>query len=101
MRTIDADALIYGLRDYTFTLNPDDPNATKEYSLVSKMIEILENAPTIESRKNGEWIKHIDDLFPTESTIECNVCHHEQPLTIDDNYCPNCGLKLKYHMFRR
>lgn len=42
-------------------------------------------------RKKGKWIKHIDDLFPAESTLECNVCHHEQPLTIDDNFCPNCG----------
>ena len=45
-------------------------------------------------RKKGEWIKHVDDLFPAESTLECSVCHHQQPLTIDDKYCPNCGAEM-------
>ena len=52
--------------------------------------------PTIEpERKVGKWIKHIDDLFPAESTIECSKCHHEQPLTIDSNFCPNCGEEME------
>lgn len=46
-------------------------------------------------RKKGKWIKHIDDLFPAESTIECSMCHHEQPLTIDDSFCPNCGVRME------
>ena len=45
--------------------------------------------------RTGRWIKHIDDLFPAESTIECSECHHEQPLTIDDNYCPHCGADMR------
>ena len=45
--------------------------------------------------KVGHWIKHIDDLFPADSTIECSVCHEEQYTTIDDNYCPNCGAKME------
>lgn len=45
-----------------------------------------------EKRPHGEWIKHIDDLFPVESTEECSVCHEEQRITgNDDNFCPNCG----------
>ena len=44
----------------------------------------------------GEWIMHIDDLFPCESTQECSVCHAEQTISIsDDNYCPNCGARMK------
>lgn len=45
--------------------------------------------------KTGHWIMHIDDLFPTESTMECSECGEHQPLTIDDNYCPNCGAKME------
>ena len=47
------------------------------------------------SRPKGQWIKHIDDLFPAESTLECNLCHHEQPITIDDEFCPHCGADMQ------
>ena len=45
-------------------------------------------------RKKGKWIMHIDDLFPAESTMECDQCHEEQPLECDDKYCPNCGAQM-------
>lgn len=45
--------------------------------------------------QRGEWIKHIDDLFPEESTEECSGCHEEQRITgNDDNFCPCCGLPM-------
>lgn len=44
--------------------------------------------------RHGRWIYHIDDLFPAESTKECDQCHEEQPLTCDDNFCPHCGAKM-------
>ena len=55
---------------------------------------VLNSLPSAD-RPQGEWIIHFDDLFPEESSIECSVCHEEQPLGIDDNYCPNCGAKMK------
>lgn len=45
--------------------------------------------------KRGKWIYHIDDLFPAESTMECNQCHAEQPLICDDEFCPKCGAKME------
>ena len=45
--------------------------------------------------KRGRWIYHIDDLFPAESTRECNQCHAEKPLTCDDEFCPHCGAKME------
>lgn len=44
----------------------------------------------------GEWIVHYNDIFPIESTEECSICHAEQYINgNDDNYCPNCGVKMK------
>ena len=48
-----------------------------------------------EAERFGRWIMHINDLFPAESTMECNQCHEEQPLTCDNKYCPNCGAKME------
>jgi len=60
-----------------------------------RFIDEIESLPTIEERKVGHWIKHFDDMFPGDSTIECSVCHEEQYTTIDDNFCPNCGARMK------
>ena len=44
--------------------------------------------------KRGKWVLHYDEAFPADATIECSICHEEQPACIDDNYCPNCGAKM-------
>lgn len=51
-------------------------------------------AADVQEVRHGRWIMHIDDLFPAESTMECDQCHEEQPLECDDKYCPNCGAKM-------
>ena len=43
----------------------------------------------------GHWIRHLSDLFPFESTIECDQCHEEQPIATDENFCPNCGADMR------
>lgn len=57
---------------------------------------LISAIPSADVRENvkGKWILHIDDLFPEESTMECNQCHEHQPVTIDDNFCPNCGAQM-------
>lgn len=64
--------------------------------LMTEAIKVLPPERQINlNRPRGEWIVHFDDLFPEESSIECSVCHEEQPLEIDDNYCPHCGARMK------
>lgn len=60
------------------------------------MLQLIKKLPSAQpERKKGRWIMHIDDLFPEESTMECNRCHEHQPITIDDKFCPNCGAEMK------
>ena len=72
-------------------IEEDGRNVTKEH------IEALDLAiKALEERPQGEWIKHIDNLFPEESTEECPFCHEEQILIgNDDNFCPNCGADMR------
>lgn len=54
----------------------------------------LLSLPEVQPVKEGLWIVHTSNLFPADSTIECNQCHAEQSIWIDDNFCPNCGAKM-------
>ena len=58
------------------------------------VLAAIEGLPPAEP-KRGRWIYHIDDLFPAESTKECDQCHAEQPLICDDEFCPHCGAKME------
>lgn len=74
------------IQDSWYRISPSEAKMNIRY-LVSDANEA--------DRPQGEWIVHFDDIWPEESTIECSVCHEEQPLEIDDNFCPNCGAKMK------
>jgi hypothetical protein len=61
------------------------------------VVKAIKEAPTadVAEVKHGEWIYHVDDLFPADGTIECSVCHEEESLLLyNNNYCPNCGAKM-------
>lgn len=62
---------------------------------------IIENTPTadVQEVRHGEWICHISDIFPAESTMECSLCHNERDLGYADKYCPNCGAKMNLEEF--
>lgn len=64
------------------------------YPKLAKAVMNEKRFPSVVAKK-GKWIYHIDDLFPAESTMECNQCHAEQSLTCDDEFCPHCGAKME------
>lgn len=84
---LDGEDIAYAGFDVDIPLNPHD--ITYINALENRIRELEAKRP------QGEWIVHFDDIWPEESSIECSVCHEEQPLGIDDNYCPNCGVKMK------
>ena len=64
------------------------------------ILRVIDNAPTIEERKEGEW------NFIGWNQFECTCCHY--PYTQDQlravttrngqifpHFCPNCGAKMK------
>ena len=54
------------------------------------ILGVIDEQPTIEERKNGNWVG-IDD--ESCETFECDVCG----FVLDDfyNYCPNCGADMR------
>lgn len=63
--------------------------------IANTLLSAIKNLPSAD-RPQGEWIIHFDDLFPTESTQECSICHAKQIINEnDDNFCPNCGADMR------
>lgn len=59
--------------------------------------EALEKIPPADVRPvvRGRWIVHMNEMFPADSTIECDQCHEEQSAFISDSFCPNCGADMR------
>lgn len=97
---ISREAALKGIFDSanSFLEDEDPAKASTMIYLIatSNAREAVKDIPAADVRpvKEGHWIIHKSELFPAESTIECDQCHAEQPIWIDDNYCPNCGAKM-------
>ena len=95
MRLIDADALEKDVRAYA-----DNKAYCGHIELsngILKAVGRINEAPTVDAKPvvQGHWIMHLDDLFPTESTMECSNCHEHEGIALNnDNYCPNCGARM-------
>ena len=75
-----------------------EPEKAKESEIIKAYTKGFDTG--VETVKNerpqGEWIKHISELYPNESTEECPFCHEEQTICgNDDNFCPNCGADMR------
>jgi hypothetical protein len=87
MRLIDADALMPKLK---FIREAEHQIYGKEsWGFVSKCITAIEDAPTIEERKKGKWIKKM------------RITKTEKYTSYDpDWYCACCGAKYDPHIAR-
>lgn len=45
--------------------------------------------------RRGRWIVRMSEVFPADSTIECDQCHEVQSAFISDSFCPNCGADMR------
>ncbi len=98
MRPIDADALKENLK------LPEESGRMGE--LLGIVIDaVLEDAPTIEERKKGKWIKHETENSRYDDMIcpFCRKLYTVDAYRIDDigftaedfNFCPNCGADMR------
>lgn len=87
MRLIDADALIGRWCGMKCGCERDECGREIEPCIV---VMAIEEAPTID-RPQGEWVRYMGDIWT------CSACG--ESLMCDDiecnNYCPNCGAKMK------
>lgn len=62
---------------------------------IGDMIDELEDAPTIEERKTGRWIR---TRMPLTGAIEhrCSRCDtpYYMAFAMEMNFCPNCGARM-------
>ena len=79
MRLIDADAL----KEVTKGLFCPD-------GFKLELIRAIDNAPTVEERPQGEWVK---TALYGQSCYECDNCHLHFDITT--NFCPNCGADMR------
>lgn len=73
----------------------------------TRLKEIVYDAPTIEERKTGKWIKesqYVDKYDDTIEILRCPICGFKHDYCQGDtgledkmwfNYCPNCGAKME------
>ena len=59
--------------------------------------QVLEEIPPADVRPvvRGRWIVRMSEIYPADSTIECDQCHEVQTAFISDSFCPNCGADMR------
>lgn len=87
-------------------------NREIDCNAVCDVLDIIDNAPTVEypfyqeayqtgceegknGRPQGEWINEYWEDAYQEYYHTCSICEKEMRTTHYDNFCPNCGAKMK------
>lgn len=90
MRLVDADALIKKLRQNKKTVKSGISGMYTAGMLAGIDFAgvTVTQAPTVEERKHGHWIKLLDPNYGIIG-VECSAC--KCAVRIDTEYCPYCG----------
>lgn len=60
------------------------------------IIGVIDEQPTVEERKTGEWINHRNDRG--HNIADCDQCGETMQWYDPDskpNFCPNCGVRME------
>lgn len=93
VRLIDANALLKRVDEEREYLKARGQLGA-EHILVHNFRDLIDNAPTVEERPKGEWIK---DNSGNHFCPECGSCalYHEIGTQIESRFCPNCGADMR------
>lgn len=107
MRLIDADRLNkeikskFGYSSATaFCRNMQD---LSQVEVFKHIMILIEEAPTIENRQLGKWIKNDYQPYDYETAFKCSICgkeifapnHIAAKVSEHDKYCYNCGTRME------
>ena len=104
MRLIDADALCEEFKKRQQAalrwkekalLDGDEERSIRADATLAFLSEVkltIDNAPTVEERPQGEWMK-IE--APSYTIIRCTCCGYKDNAIYIPNFCPNCGADMR------
>lgn len=103
MRLIDADAFKEYMRDaLEKTRNCFRDNGKWAEEVTEEFCKDIDEQPTIEERKKGEWIKvDKNNIFFVPHILQCSICgdildkYGVNAGRGDANYCPHCGADMR------
>lgn len=98
MRLIDAERLKGVMIETLEKIKQNPKMDNQEAHIISAFHTVglmVDDAPTIDAVpvKNGEWVKK--EVYGEAFYLKaCSVCGFYHGLTVDYNFCPNCGAKM-------
>lgn len=96
-RLIDADALMEDINGSINEMTNVGIMVDGDW-LWAKLNDALDNAPTVEERKTGEWIEKPKEEYQTFDECVCSNCGVVEYFNNGwkrFNYCPNCGARME------
>ena len=94
MRLIDADALKNKMLECfknCFICGAYGEYYNGEEAIYLDAADLIDEAPTVEERKQGHWIRHDDVIACSECVFD--MCFDENLGEL--NYCPYCGAEMR------